>query len=103
MPFMVDAVKRTDGRARAIMIADAQAGGASDQKEIARSTTAPLAIVNGADEPFVSNAYLQNLGFKHLWGGGPHFVDNAGHAPFWEQPSVFNALFERFLQDVLPG
>ncbi len=102
MPFMVDAVKRTDGRARAIMIADAQAGGASDQKEIARTMTAPLAIVNGADEPFVSNAYLQNLGFKHLWGGGPHFIDDAGHAPFWEQPSVFNGLFERFLKDVLP-
>ena len=103
MPFMVDAVKRTDGRARAVMIADAQAGGASDQKAIAAGLTIPFAIVNGADEPFVSNAYIQGMGLTNLWRGQPHFVENGGHAPFWQQPPAFNALFEPFLAEVLPG
>ncbi len=99
-PFMVDAVKRTDGRARAIMIADARSGGASDQKAIAAGMKVPFAIVNGAEEPFVSNAYLQGLGFTHLWGGGPHFIEKAGHAPFWERPPEFNVLLSRFLAEV---
>ncbi len=102
MPFLLDAVKRTDGRARAIMIADARAGGASDQKAIAAAMAVPLAIVNGSDEPFVSNAYIQGLGLETLWGGGPHFIDGAGHCPFWEQPAAFNALLARFLAEVWP-
>jgi pimeloyl-ACP methyl ester carboxylesterase len=100
-PFMRDAARRTDGRARAAMMQAAMAGWGPDQRHIVETCDLPLAIVSGADEPFVDNDYLRSVAYRRLWENTVHVLDGAGHAPFWQTPEQFNAIFARFLRDVL--
>lgn len=100
-PFLLDAVKRTDGRAREIMFAAFGAGEGVDQAEIAATNATALAIVNGADEPFVNNAFVTAQSYANLWDDKVYLLDNAGHAPFWEAPDRFDPLLLRFLRDTL--
>jgi len=100
-PFMLDAVRRTDGRARATMIGAALAGWGTDQLRLAETLDKPLAIVSGGGEPFVNNDYLRSIRYARLWDGQVHVLPGIGHAPFWEAPALFDALFARFLTDVL--
>lgn len=95
--FLRDAVGRTDGRAREMMFAAFAAGRGCDQKEAATRARVPLAIVNGADEPFASNGYIASLDYDTLWEGKVHLIDGVGHAPFWEAPQLFDPYLRRFL------
>ena len=99
--FLGEAVRRTDGRARENMIgAFAMGVGESQQKIVAENPT-PLAIVNGADEPFANNEFTKAQSYANLWEGQVHLLPGLGHAPFWEAPASFDPYFERFLADVL--
>ncbi len=100
-PFLLDAVKRTDGRARERMLSAALAGWGTDQLRLVETLDRPLAIVSGGDEPFVNNAYLRGISYKNLWDGQVHVLPGIGHAPFWEAPEQFDPLLARFLADVL--
>jgi pimeloyl-ACP methyl ester carboxylesterase len=100
-PFLLDAVRRCDGRARALMIGAAVTGWGTDQLRLVETLDKPLAIVSGGDEPFVNNDYLQSIRYAHLWDGKVHLLPGIGHAPFWEAPSQFDPLFARFLSEVL--
>jgi pimeloyl-ACP methyl ester carboxylesterase len=100
-PFLLDAVRRTDGRARACMIGGAVAGWGADELRLVETLDKPLAIVSGGDEPFVNNDYLQSIRYARLWDGKVHILPGIGHAPFWEAPQTFDPLFARFLTDVL--
>ena len=100
--FLLTAVKRTDGRARAMMIAAFLGGRGESQRAVVERVGIPLAIVNGADEPFVNNAFLEEVSYANLWQNRVHLLDGIGHAPFWEAPQRFDAILERFLIDVAP-
>jgi len=100
-PFLRDAVRRTDGRARERMLSAALAGWGVDQLRLVETLDRPLAIVSGGEEPFVNNAYLQSIRYARLWDGQVHILPGIGHAPFWEAPALFDPLFTRFLADVL--
>ena len=93
-----DPVRRTDGRARALMFEHLLAGKASDQKRIAETSTIPLAVVNGADDPLVDTGYLTGLAFAKLWDRRCYLIPRTGHAPFLEAPEVFNQILARFLK-----
>jgi pimeloyl-ACP methyl ester carboxylesterase len=99
--FMLDAVRRTDGRARQLMIAAAVSGWGTDQLRLVETLDRPLAIVSGGAEPFVNNAYLQGIHYARLWDGRVHILPGIGHAPFWEAPDQFDPLLARFLTEVL--
>jgi pimeloyl-ACP methyl ester carboxylesterase len=98
--FLLDAVKRTDGKARVLMLGAFAAGQGADQREIAETAQLPLAVVNGGDEPFVNNDFVKTVDYANLWDGRVHILDGIGHAPFWEAPDQFDPIFERFLADV---
>ena len=100
-PFLEAAVRRTDGRARRLMLAAFLAGCGADQRRIVSTNPAPIAVITGADEPFVSNEYLSAFPYRNLWDRRVQIIPNTGHAPFWERPQAFNPLLERFLTDVL--
>ena len=95
--FLGEAVRRTDGRARRIMIEAAMRGDGADQRQTVESNPTPLAIVNGADEPMVNNEYILTIDYKNLWEGEVHLLPNTGHAPFWEAPGEFDSLLNRFM------
>jgi len=98
--FLLDAVKRTDGRARAMMLGAFASGQGADQRQIAETSDTPLAIVNGGGEPFVNNEFVKSIDYKNLWETTVHIIEGVGHAPFWEAPTQFDPVFERFLDDV---
>ncbi len=99
--FLSRAVARTDGRARKLMLEALAAGLDPDQRALATESKIPLAIVNGAEDEFINNAYIRGLTYKTLWDGRVHDLEGIGHAPFWEAPAQFNPIFLRFLDDVL--
>lgn len=98
--FWRTAVRRTDGRARRLMIDAALAGKHSDQRTLVETSLVPLAIVNGADDPVVNLDYIDTLTFRNLWNGGAVRLENAGHGLHWQKHKVFNALLDSFLTDL---
>ncbi|MEX0408204.1 alpha/beta hydrolase [Aquibium sp. LZ166] len=89
-------VKRTDGRAREIMFGSVVAGEPLDEQAIVASMTVPLAIVNGATDPFIRADYFDTLSYGSLWNGRVVRIEGAGHAPFLQAPGKFNALLADF-------
>jgi len=100
-PFLEASVRRTDGRARRLMMEAAMAARGADQREVVSTSPVPIAVITGAEEPFISNDYLLSFPYHNLWDRKVHVIPQTGHAPFWERPQAFNPLFERFLTDVL--
>jgi len=99
-PFLLEAVARTDGRARRLMFESFAAGRGDDQSRIVATSKIPLAVVNGAQEPFVNLDYVRGLAYANLWEGETHEIPNSGHAPFWDAPAAFDPIFSRFINDM---
>lgn len=98
--FLRDAVARTDGVARENMLKGLLAGDGCDQRDAAQHSSVPLAIVNGAEDEFIDNAYIASLTYDRLWEGKVYDLEGIGHAPFWEAPGVFDPYLRRFLQSL---
>jgi pimeloyl-ACP methyl ester carboxylesterase len=98
--FLREAVARTDGRARENMLKSVLAGLGCDQRDAAEHSRAPLAIINGAEDEFIDNAYIASLAYDRLWEGKVHDLEGIGHAPFWEAPDVFDPYLRRFLRSL---
>jgi pimeloyl-ACP methyl ester carboxylesterase len=98
-PRFLDSIRRCDPRVRPAVAASLRRGTGHDQRQVVESTELPLAIVNGIDEPFARLSYVAGLRYRHLWGEVCHIVPDAGHAPFRDQPDVFNDLLVRFATD----
>jgi pimeloyl-ACP methyl ester carboxylesterase len=91
-------IARTDGRARHWMVRNGLAGVGVDEAEAVRVCPRPLAILQGKHDPFVDIDYLQNLDYRNLWLRKPLLLD-AGHAPHWKVPALFNSFLKDFLTE----
>lgn len=98
-PFLLDAVVRTDGRARALMFSRILDEAACNQQTVATTTEVPLAIVNGEEDVFINNPFIADLTYRNLWENTVHRLPGVGHAPFWEVPEVFDVYLRRFMED----
>jgi pimeloyl-ACP methyl ester carboxylesterase len=96
--FIAD-ILRTDGAARAGLIASIGEGRFADELAIAAALTQPLAILQGDGEQLVNLAYLRTLNPPTLWRGEVQLIPAAGHAPHQETPEAFTTLLDRFLAD----
>lgn len=99
-PWMLEAALRADGRFRPLMLQSAIEGRDEDGRAVAEGKPQPLAVVTGGAEPYVNNAFLEEVSYRNLWDGKVHVLEGLGHSPFWQAPDVFNPLFERFLDEV---
>ena len=99
-PSFREAVLDCDGQARALLGASVRAANYKDEVEIVANMTVPLAVVHGAKEQLVNVEYIRSLEMPTLWRDEVHVIENAGHAPHWEQPEKFNALLADFVADV---
>ncbi|MFK8253840.1 alpha/beta fold hydrolase [Ancylobacter terrae] len=99
-PAFVDAVLRTDVRARPELYRGMMKAEGADQKRTIESADVPVAVVNGAGEPFARLDYLADLAYGDLWDGRCHVIEGAGHAPFLERPDLFDPILDRFLSDL---
>jgi len=99
-PVFRDALARTDGQARRLMIESLFTGHTADQRQIVETTDVPLAIVDGERDPFVNLDYIAGLAIPSLWEKHCFILREAGHAAFLTHPDRFNPIFERFVADV---
>ncbi len=95
-----DAIKRTDGRARAVMFASLFTGQASDQKALVETSPVPVAVVNGAEDPLLNVEYVGGLHYRNLWDKHCYVLRGAGHACFLDKPDAFTAILSRFAADM---
>ncbi|PHM27793.1 alpha/beta fold hydrolase [Xenorhabdus budapestensis] len=98
-PFILEAVARTDGLSRQYMFEAFTSPQATDQKLLAETSKIPLAIVNGAGDPFINAEYVENLNYQNLWQDQVFSLVGVDHAPFWEAPARFNPVLSDFLSD----
>ncbi|AOM39826.1 alpha/beta fold hydrolase [Xenorhabdus hominickii] len=98
-PFLIEAVARTDGLARQYMFEAFLSPQATDQKILAENSKIPLAIVNGASDPFINIDYINGLIYQNLWKGQVFNLADVDHAPFWEAPELFNPILADFIND----
>ena len=94
------ALRRTDGRARALMLRSLLALDFEDERLLVETSNVPIAVVNGAEDPLVDDSYVDDLAYANLWGGRRNLIPRAGHAPFLDASSVFNALLFRWASDM---
>jgi len=99
-PQLRDAIRRTDGRSRRIVMETAFDGSSSDQRALAENAGVPIAIVNGADDPIINVDYIQSLTYATLWQNHCYSFRGVGHASFLTHPQLFNPIFEQFVRDM---
>ena len=99
-PELLAAVRRADGRVRPALSGSIMRGEMRDERRAVETSPVPVAIVNGADEPFMRLGYVDGLRQESLWQGEPLLLAEAGHAPFWDQPETFNQLLAEFAAEV---
>ncbi len=95
-PHLLAMVRRTDGRAREVMFGSVVSGVPMDEQAIVADMTMPLAVVNGAEDPFIQHGYFDTLRYATLWPRGIAALPGAGHAPFLQAPAAFNPLLAGF-------
>lgn len=100
-PAFRAAIERTDGRARPVFQRSMMRGEGVDQKLTVETATIPVAIVNGARDPFARLGYFPTLHYRTLWRDTCFVINGAGHAPFWQRPEAFNPLLRDFVDDVM--
>ena len=98
--WMSDNVYRTDGRFRRIMFDAMNQGRQLDQQSVVESSTVPLAVVNGKDEPYINLNFVSSVQYKNLWNKKCYEMEGLGHAPFWESPEQFETILLDFLKEV---
>ncbi len=98
--FMVKDAMRTDGQARAKMVASVLAGNGTDETEIIHHLTIPLAVVVGREDSALGLDYLTRLPYRNLWRGNVEFIEKAKHALPLHQSDQIHSLLEMFLADL---
>lgn len=97
-PVFVAAARRADGRLRALIGESFVAGReGTPAVPFVAAWPRPIAVIQGADEPFFDNAYVAGLTWGNLWEGRVHIIPDAGHVPFYEAPEIYNPMLARFL------
>lgn len=95
--FLHANINRTDGRTRYYMITKLGVVDWPRQMRMLCDGTLPLAILNGADDPFLDHGYIDGLEYGRIWSGAPHNIPDGKHAPFFNQPDLFNRSFAAFM------
>jgi len=99
-PSFREAIRRTDGRLRAGVARSMFDGKGADQKQVVEHAPFPVAVINGEHDPLVRLSYFETVAYASLWEQC-HVIPDAGHAPFWERPNLFNPLLSRYAETVV--
>ncbi len=101
IPAFGEAIARADGRLRNLFVKSLSRGEGADQRRTFENADVPVAIVQGARDPFVRLSYIAGLDAPMLLDGHINVIPGAGHAPFWERPDVFNPILRHFIRVVV--
>ncbi len=95
-----EAVARTDGRARRIVVESLLAGVGADPAQLFDDAKRPIALIIGEHDSSLSTSFIQSICGPALWRGSLQTIAGAGHAPFLDAPASFNPLLLQFLRDI---
>jgi pimeloyl-ACP methyl ester carboxylesterase len=95
--FVAD-LQRTDPMMRPQLARSALTGMGSNQRKAILSTTLPLWLVAGAEDPLVRIAYLKRFAADCPERSKPWIVPGAGHAPFLDNTDEFATCFAAFIR-----
>lgn len=95
------AARRAHGLARARMGAAVFEGLGADQRRTVEEVGVPLAIINGENDGFLNPAYFDKPRYANLWRGAVQRIPESQHAPFLDQPDLYNGLLVSFCTEVL--
>jgi len=98
--FVIEDAMRTDGKARAKMVASVLAGRGVDETEIVGRLPIPFALVVGREDSALDMDYLAKLPYQNLWRGKIDFIPDAKHAIVVDQVEPFHRLLRDFLEDI---
>lgn len=97
--FLMQDIRRSDGRLRAQLLSSLGTVGLTDEVKIVAALTRPLAVLHGAQDRVVNGDYIAALTMPTLWRGAVQRLPQAGHMPQWEDADAFDALLEAFVSD----
>lgn len=95
-PFMSQSMRRTDQAARPLMFQSIVNGENTNERQLVKETSVPLAIVNGENDVFIRLDLLDQLEFGNLWKGKAIAIPGSGHCPYWDNPSAFLPILIEF-------
>jgi len=98
---VLEAIRNTDTQFREDIGISVARGEFADEAHILEKANIPIALLHGAEDPFVSAAYLNSLSIPNLWKQKVHILSKSGHSPHLERPEEFNTLLFDFLKDML--
>lgn len=97
--FMVEDAMKTDGKARAKMVASVLAGKGMDETEIVRKLAIPLALVVGDQDSCLGLDYIAHLFYANLWHQKVEKIADAEHAIPLHQSKELHLLMDSFLKE----
>lgn len=98
--FMIQDAMKTDGAARATMVASVLAGKGIDETHIISKLKVPLAVVLGNKDHVVGMEYIFHLHYLNLWHNKIEVLTDAKHALVYHQAEQLNTLLESFICDL---
>jgi pimeloyl-ACP methyl ester carboxylesterase len=102
-PFLVNAVLKTDGIARTLLLSSVLKGVGGNQKEVVENSKKPVAMVAGQQDPLVNYEYVEKeVNPRAFWKSKIHYI-KGGHATFWGNPQEMNKIILLFLSDLNSG
>ncbi|SMB88089.1 alpha/beta hydrolase fold [Hymenobacter roseosalivarius DSM 11622] len=101
--LLAAALGRADGRMRTALAASIAASELADEVGLVRATSVPLAFILGEKEAMLAPDYFASLLMPTCWGEAVQIVPRAGHLPFLENPTAFNALLLAFAAHTSPA
>lgn len=91
---------RTDPSLRPMVVRSMARGEHADQRRLVETSSTPIAIVNGAEDPVIRARYFDKPRYANLWSGRRHDIPGAGHAPFVTATPLYNHILALFAKDM---
>ena len=97
---VLGAIQNTDSKFREDIGVSVNMGELSDEVEILKNSSVPIAILHGMEDDLINYNYLEELHIPRLWKEKVHKIEGCGHSPHLEKPIEFNQLLFQFLSDL---
>ncbi len=99
----IKAIKAADPKMRVNVFKSVLHGRNRDQHDLAINAVKPLCILHGADDPLIRTSYIESIADNPSFSGEIATIDDAGHAPFIDQPAVFDFMVASFTRRIAAG
>lgn len=94
---VLNSVRKADPKVRSVLAQSLAEGKMKNELDLLKTIDVPLALIHGKEDQYINSAYLEELSIDK-WEDKVHYINNAGHFCFYENPSEFNSLLSSFAE-----